>query len=448
MNGRDDLVSIARAAIAAVDPRALVAQCLNLGGGALHVQAGGVSLTFDLPQYTKILVLGLGKAAGAMAQAVEQVLGSRITAGLIVTKPGHEAALSRIRQVFGGHPVPDQNSVQAAIQLAELADTADESTLVIALISGGGSSLVSAPCREGSLTLADIQETTRALLACGAEITEINCIRKHLLLLAGGRLAQRIAPGTCIALILSDVIGDDLQTIASGPTSADASTYGQALSIVDSFGASHALPRRVMAHLRLGAGGEIPETPKPGSPVLSRCFNLLAGTNILALQAAASEAARLGYNPFILTSRLAGEAKEAGRVLAAVAAHATSGALCPKPACILAGGETTVTLRGRGKGGRNQEMAASFLREMQKEPALFSGVSFLSFSTDGEDGPTDAAGGFALPAMVEPAGAAGVRVAAALQNNDTFPLLSGLDGLFRTGPTGTNVCDIQVVLVV
>ena len=454
---KDDLVSIARASLVAVDPRALVSRCLKLEGDVLRVRAGGVSrgvsgdvsrdvfCDYDLSTFSRVLVLGLGKAAAAMAQAVEDVLGSRITAGLIAVKPGHEAALGHIRQVPGGHPIPDESSVRAAALLAELADTADESTLVITVISGGGSSLVSAPGRESSLTLADIQETTRVLLACGAEIAEINCIRKHLLLLAGGRLAQRIAPGTCIALILSDVVGDDLQTIASGPTSADATTYQQALSIIESSGTAHALPKPVVEHLRLGAAGGFPETPKPGSSEISRCLNVLAGTNMAALQAAAVEAARLGYNPLILTTRLAGEAREAARSLAAVAAHVAAGGLCPRPACVLAGGETTVTVRGRGKGGRNQEVAASFLREMEKEPALFSGVSFLSFSTDGEDGPTDAAGGFALPAMLEAARSARVRVA--LQENDTYRLLSNLDGLFRTGPTGTNVCDVQVMLV-
>jgi glycerate 2-kinase len=419
---------------------------MRLDGHVLHVEAGGLSRDYDLSRFPRIFVLGFGKASAAMAQAAEVALGSRIAEGLVVIKPGHEAALAGIRQVPGGHPVPDENSVRAARLVAALADKADERTLVIALISGGGSSLVSAPGQESGLTLSDIQETTRALLASGAEIGEVNCIRKHLLLLAGGRLAQRIAPGTCVGIVLSDAVGNDLQTIASGPTSADSTTYGQALSIIESRGG--AFPRPVVERLQAGAAGRIPETPKPGAPELSRCSNFLAGTNTLALHAAAREAARLGYNPLVLTARLTGEAREVARVLAAVAAHeAATGALCARPACLLAGGETTVTVRGRGKGGRNQEMAAAFLREMEKEAALFSGVSFLSFSTDGEDGPTDAAGGFALPAMAEAARAAGVRIADALRENDSYALLSELDGLFTTGPTGTNVCDIQVALI-
>jgi glycerate 2-kinase len=450
MDPRSDLAGIARSALAAVDPRALVAGSMRIDGGVLRVHAGKTAQDFLLSRFQKIFVLGFGKAASAMAQAAEAVLGSRITKGLAVIKPGHEAPLTRIRQVPGGHPLPDQNSVRAAGLVAGLADEADERTLVIALISGGGSSLLAAPfeSEEARLSLADIQETTRQLLACGAEVGEINCIRKHLLMLAGGRLAGRIAPATCIGIVLSDAVGDDLQTIASGPTSADSTTYGQALSIIDSYGIPAALPTTVMEHLRAGAAGRLPETPKPGAPELLRCTNFLAGTNILALRSAAHEAQRLGYNSLILTTHLAGEAREAARVLAGIAKDvASTGLPCPPPACLLAGGETTVTLRGKGKGGRNQELALSFLREMEKEPAQLCSVSFLSFSTDGEDGPTDAAGGFALPAMVEASHAAGLRVTDALRENDSYVFLEKLGGLFITGPTGTNVCDIQVALV-
>lgn len=447
---RRDLTKIALASIASVDPRAIVTRSMIVDSGVLRVNAGGAARELDLSRFQKIFVLGFGKAAGPMAQAVEDVLGSRITKGLIVVKPGQEVQLGRIRQFTGGHPVPDENSVRAAGMIAALADEGDERTLVITLISGGGSSLIAAPLPHGGteVTLWDIQETTRQLLACGAEIQEINCIRKHLLLLAGGRLARRIAPAQAISLVLSDVVGDDLQTIASGPTSADTTTYELALSIIEYYGIGSALPGPVMSFLRAGADSKIPETPKPGAAELSSCSNFLAGTNLLALKSAADEAARLGYYPFILTSHLAGEAREAARTLAAVARDvAASGIPCDTPACILAGGETTVTVRGTGQGGRNQEMALAFLWEMRKDLALLSGTRFLSFSTDGEDGPTDAAGGFAFPSMVKGLETAGMSIQETLRENDSHTLLKKLDGLFITGPTGTNVCDIQIALV-
>ncbi len=451
MDPKRDLTNIALASIASVDPRAIVTRSMSVDSGFLRVNAGGAARELDLSRFQKIFVLGVGKAAGLMAQAIEALLGTRITKGLIVVKPGREVRLARIRQTTGGHPVPDETSVRAAGMIAALADEGDERTLVINLISGGGSSLLAAPLLHAGLgvTLGDIQQTTRQLLACGAEIHEINCIRKHLLLLAGGRLARRIAPATSVSLVLSDVVGDDLQTIASGPTSPDTTTYEQALSIIEHYGMGQTLPGPVMDFLRAGADAKVPETPKPGAPEFSSCANFLAGTNLLALQSAAAEAASLGYHPTIFTSRLTGEAREAARSLAAVARGvAATGVPCVPPACILAGGETTVTIRGRGKGGRNQELAVAFLEEMEKDPALFSGTSFLSFSTDGEDGPTDAAGGFAFPSMVRGSQTAGMSIQEALRENDSYTLLKKLDGLFVTGPTGTNVCDIQIALMI
>ena len=458
MNPDTDLRRIARASLEAVDPRAIVTRSVRIDGNTLRVQTRDARRDFDLSRFQKIFVMGFGKAAGPMAQAMEDVLGPRIDKGLIVVKPGREqnsselvVALQRIRQVPGDHPVPGEHSVRAAAEIAAMADEADAHTLVIVLVSGGGSSLLSAPMRQriSRLTLADIQETTRQLLACGAAIGEMNCIRKHLLLLAGGRLAQRIAPATSVSLVLSDVVGDDLQTIASGPTSPDSTTYGRALSIISHYGIGSTLPRPVMDMLEEGAAGEIPETPKTGAPELSTASHLLIGTNLLALKSGADEARRLGYNTLILTSRMTGEAREAARLLAAVARDvAAAGLPCARPACLLAGGETTVIVRGKGKGGRNQELAAAFLLEMENEPALLSGTHVLSFSTDGEDGPTDAAGGFARVSLTETAKALGLSIQDSLQRNDSYTLLKKLDALFITGQTGTNVCDIQITLVV
>ena len=303
-------MTIARAALEAVDPRAIVARCLRVEGGSVRVHAAGAARDFDLSRFQKIFVLGFGKADGPMAQATENALGSRVTEGLVVVKPGQEARLQRIRQVCGGHPVLDENSVRAATMMADLAD---DQTLVITLISGGGSSLLAAPVSAG-ITLADIQETTRQLLACGAEIAEINCIRKHILLLAGGRLARHIAPATPAGIVLSNVVGDDLPTVAAGPTSPDATTYVQTLTIIDFYGIRAALAKPVLEHLRAGAEGMILETSKPGATELSFCFNVLAGTNLLTPEAAAAAGKRLGYDSLILTSHLAGEAREAARV--------------------------------------------------------------------------------------------------------------------------------------
>ncbi|HUI70199.1 MAG TPA: DUF4147 domain-containing protein, partial [Spirochaetia bacterium] len=346
--------------------------------------------------------------------------------------------------------VPDEASERAAAQIAALADSADERTLVLVLISGGGSSLIAAPSDQGRnrLTLADLQETTRQLLACGAEISELNCIRKHLFLLAGGRLARRVAPAPLVGLVMSDVVGDDLQTIASGPTCSDETTFDRALAIIDQYGLTKSLPANVVRELSDGAAGLIAETPKPASAELSRATNILVATNLMALRAAENEAKQLGYHPLILTSHLAGEAREVARFLAAVAKDvATSGFPCARPACILAGGETTVTVRGKGKGGRNQELALAFLREMQKEPRKLANAWLLSFSTDGEDGPTDAAGGFASARMAEAARRAGLRLDKALHDNDSHTVLEKLEGLFVTGETDTNVADIQIIAV-
>ncbi len=451
MDPKRDLQQIARASLEAVDPRTIVRESVRIAGGILRVQTRDIQWDLDLARFRRIFVMGFGKAAGPMARAIEEVLGTRIDKGLIVVKPGHGQHLQWIRQVPGGHPVPDENSARAALEVAALADEADERTLVIVLISGGGSSLIAAPMgRNGAgVTMEDIQATTRQLLSCGASIAEINCIRKHLLLLPGGKLARRIAPATSVSLVLSDVVGDDLQTIASGPTFPDSTTFDGALSIISHYGIDGILPRAVMQLLREGAAGKIPETPKPGAPEFSAVSNVLVGTNLLALKSAAEEAERLGYNTIILTSHMAGEAREAACVLAAVAKDVTaSGLPRARPACILAGGETTVTLRGKGRGGRNQELAVAFLWEMEKEPALLSGTHFLSFSTDGEDGPTDAAGGFALASLGEAARTAGLSIRDSLRENDSYTFLKRLDGLFVTGPTNTNVCDIQIALVV
>jgi hydroxypyruvate reductase len=390
-----------------------------------------------------------------MAQAIEAILGARITAGVIAVKYQHTAPLQRIRLIEAAHPVPDEASLRGAREVADLARNFDDQTLVINLISGGGSALFDGLLeyedsgQKISLTLDDLRQTTQALLSCGADITEINCIRKHISTVKGGRFVRLLYPATSLNLILSDVIGDRLDAIASGLTVPDASTFGQAQAIVEKYGIAEALPRAVRRAIELGAAGAIPETPKAGDPSFNRTHNLLIGTLVHSLMAAAEEARRLGYMPVILSSQLVGEARELAKALLGIARDVKKrDLLAPKPACVIGGGETTVTIRGSGKGGRNQEMALAYLCEMKTDPATSNGVYFLSASTDGSDGPTDAAGAFAGWELLQAAQAAGIKPEEYLRNNDSYTFYEALNGLLKTGPTGTNVCDLQITLIV
>lgn len=452
------LRAIFSAALTRIDPYGMLKDRLRLEGDLLVAELEQQRHEVDLSRFSRILVLGCGKASGRMARAVEELLGERISGGLVCVKYGHTDILSRIEQAEAGHPMPDEAGVKAAERIAELARGADEQTLVINLISGGGSALLPAPMTymdngrangaEVRLTLAHKQAVTRALLACGADIREINCVRKHLSALKGGRFLRLLAPATSLSLILSDVVGDRLDTIASGITCADESTYAQALGIVEKYGIAAKLPPEVLRALKLGASGQIAETPKPGDPALSRATNLLIGTNHAALLAACDKARELCYNVAPLTCLLTGEAREVAKFLAGIALDVRrSEMLVKRPACIILGGETVVTLIGEGKGGRNQEMALAFLAELERDPEHGRGISFLSASTDGSDGPTDAAGAYASAMMLKRAQAAGLSTAAALGANDSYHFFEAIEGLYKTGPTMTNVCDLHMLLV-
>ena len=450
-----DLESIFRAGLERADPFRMFIDHLALEGSLLKVQFEGESLAFDLGQYTRIFVFGAGKAAARMAQAIEAILGNRISGGLIAVKYGYAAPLKAIRQVEAAHPVPDENSLLAAREISALARSFDEHTLVINLISGGGSALFDGLIeyedggRRVALTLADLQRTTQALLACGADITEINCLRKHISTVKGGRFVRMLYPAASVNFILSDVIGDRLDAIASGLTVPDRSTFGEALAIVQKYGISSQLPESVWRALELGAAGEIPETPKPGDPVFTRTHNVMIGTLYNSLLAAAEQARALGYHPLVLSSQLVGEARELGKILVGVARDVHKhGLLTQRPACLIGGGETTVTLRGSGKGGRNQEMALAFLIELKNDPAAAQEIYFLSASTDGSDGPTDAAGAFASLDLYKQARQQSLDPEDFLRNNDSYHFFEALGALLKTGPTGTNVCDLQIVLVV
>jgi glycerate 2-kinase len=450
-----DLESIFRAGVERVNPEELVTAGLRLEGEKIHVQAESATVTIDLDKIERILVLGAGKASAAMAAGLEQVLGDRIHEGVVVVKYGHTAELKRIRLIESGHPVPDEQGVRGAQAVAALARRADEKTLVINLISGGGSAILPAPYqgqgREGklSISLEEKRKTTQVLLACGATIQEFNCIRKHISALKGGRLAELLYPAKSLNLILSDVVGDRLDTIASGLTVADETTFAQALSIVRKYGIEEKLPFGVMELLGRGEEGEFPETPKPGDPVFAAVSNVLLGTNYTALAAAARMAEQLGYTPVVLSSRVVGEAREVAKVLAAIALDTkTLGLLAKKPICLLCGGETTVTLQGEGLGGRNQELALAFLQEIGAADAdAVQGITFLSGATDGNDGPTDAAGAFASLDILERVRKQEVSITACLARNDSYHLFETAGGLLKTGPTNTNVCDLQICLI-
>ncbi|OIO03328.1 MAG: hydroxypyruvate reductase [Desulfovibrionaceae bacterium CG1_02_65_16] len=451
------LKSIFEAALLRIDPYGMIKDRMRLDGDRLSVELESRRWEADLSRYSRVLVLGCGKASSRMAKAVEEILSRRpglAWGGLVCTKYGHTEPLLRIEQVEAGHPVPDEAGVDAAARIAELARGAQADTLVINLISGGGSALLPAPMaytdagREVRLTLSHKQAVTRALLACGADIREINCVRKHLSALKGGRFLRLLAPATSVALILSDVVGDRLDTIASGITSEDTSTYAQALAIVEGYGIGPAIPPEALRALTLGAAGGVDETPKPGDPALAHAANLLIGTNHAALLAACERARQLGYNVAPLTCRLTGEAREVARFLAGIGQDVRrSEMLVKRPACVVLGGETVVTLIGDGKGGRNQEMALAFLAEMERDAEGGRGMAFLSASTDGTDGPTDAAGAYASAGMLARARAAGLSTAAALKANDSYHFFEAIDGLYKTGPTRTNVCDLHLLLV-
>ena len=394
--------------------------------------------------FNRLLVCGFGKAATAMAETLEQSLGDLIDSGFVVTKYGHgsQGKLKKVRLMEAGHPLPDANGVRGAEEVIRLARSADARTLVVALISGGGSALCVAPA--AGITLADKQRTTDLLLRAGADIGELNCVRKHLSRIKGGRLAELLYPATTVALLLSDVIGDRLDVIASGPTAPDRTTFADALTVLENFRLLRTVPRPVVELLSRGKAGEMPETPKEGHPVFRTVANTVIGSLPMALAAAGKAAQQqLGLKTEILSAQMAGEAREAGRWLAhkAIAVRATR--QDQLPLCLLAGGETTVTVTGTGRGGRNMELALAFAMEIEGS----HGITLLSAGTDGNDGPTDAAGALVDGTTIPLARNRGLDPAACLRDNDSYTFFEKSGDLFMTGPTGTNVMDIQIILL-
>jgi glycerate 2-kinase len=438
-NMKDICLAIFRAGLEAVDPYKATKTALHLSGEELHVE----EYNYRLENFKRIVVIGAGKGSAPMAQAVEEILGEYLEGGLIVIKYGYTAPLKKIKLIEGGHPIPDKAGQQGARELLEIVKELGKDDLVLCLISGGGSALLPAPV-EG-VGLGEKQETTKILLESGASIHEINAIRKHLSRIKGGWLAKAVAPATMITLILSDVIGDDLDVIASGPTVGDRNTFSDCLKVIEKYELNDQLPPAVMEHLRKGAKGKAQETPKPDDPIFRTGLNLIVGSNMQCLEAAESKAKKMGCQTLILSSLVEGETREAAKVHGAILKEIirTGKPLAP-PACIISGGETTVTIRGKGKGGRNQEFALACGLEI----AGWEGAAVFSAGTDGTDGPTDAAGAFADWRMVERAHAIGLDPSAALQENDAYPLFERLGDLIITGPTNTNVMDIRILIAV
>ncbi|MCW5981774.1 MAG: glycerate kinase [Bryobacteraceae bacterium] len=437
-NLRKDALAIFRAALAAADPYEAILRRVRVDGDALT--AG--RRRYNLAKFERICVLGAGKASAAMARALERLLGRRIARGLVNVKYGHVAKLRRVSLNECGHPVPDEAGVYGARRIAELARDAGERDLVMCVFSGGGSALMPLPAEP--VTLHEKQETTKLLLACGASIHEINAVRKHVSGIKGGQLARLAFPATVVSLLLSDVIGDDLDVIGSGPTAADSSTFGSAKSILEKYGILERVPAAVRERIERGADGEVPETPKPGAAELARTQNLVVGSNQLAVDAAAAKARELGYRTLVLSTFIEGETRDVGRLHAAIAKEIrASGRPLKPPACVISGGETTVTLRGDGLGGRNQE----FVLAAALDIAGLDNVLILSGGTDGSDGPTDAAGALADGATVAEARERGLEPARYLAANDSYHFFEPLGKLLKTGPTNTNVMDVRIVLV-
>jgi hydroxypyruvate reductase/glycerate 2-kinase len=406
-----------------------------------------IQTAYENGNFKKLFLIAFGKAACAMTSAVEEKMDALIDAGVVITKYGHCARHKIKRQTIAvfeaAHPVPDENGVKAAQKAIALAQNADEQTLIICLISGGGSALLVSPF-EG-ITLKEKQAATNLLLRSGADINELNTVRKHISSVKGGRFAETAYPAKVISLILSDVIGDRLDVIASGPTSPDTTTFSDAVRIIEKYGLKEKCPENIMGMLLKGTNDLIKETPKKNSHIFKNIENIIIGNNLMALEAAKTKAVSLGLQTEIMSSEITGEAREIGKRLADIALKHSLNRLNGLNSlnCLISGGETTVTVKGNGKGGRNMELALAFAMEIEG----IEGITLLSAGTDGTDGPTDAAGAIVDGETVKKARAIGINPLEYLNNNNSYNFFKRIDGLFITGPTGTNVMDMQIVVI-
>ncbi len=439
---RDVAMELIWAALGAVNPARAVARHLRREGSTLFIG----DRPYDLTGVGRVVVIGAGKAGAGMAAAVEALLGDRITAGWVNVRYGYEPPqpLARIPIHPAGHPIPDEASLEGTRRMLALVDSLTLLDLALVLVSGGASALMEAPVP--GVSLADLQALTDSLLRSGATIGEINTVRKHLSQVKGGRLAERIVRrgARAAVLVLSDVVGSPLDAIGSGPCAPDPTTFADAWAVLERYSLLDQAPSAVLRHLDRGRRGQEEETPKPGDPVFAHVHTVIVAENRTAAEAAVERARALGFHAAILTTYLEGEAREVGRMLAALAKEeASAGRPLPLPACLVLGGETTVTVRGPGRGGRNQEVALGAALALEG----WDGVLVATLATDGTDGPTDAAGAFADGTTVARAHALGLDPADHLARNDACPFFAALGDLIITGPTGTNVNDLAFVLV-
>ncbi|MGB2698503.1 MAG: glycerate kinase [Candidatus Zixiibacteriota bacterium] len=397
---------------------------------------------FKLRDIERIFVVGFGKASASMARAIEDLLGQRIHRGIVITKRGYVENLSRMDLIEASHPIPDKDGVRGTELIIDLLKDTHEQDLVICLISGGGSSLFVAPCQ--GITLEEKQKLTDLLLKSGATIQEINAVRKHISLVKGGRLAHIAYPARILSLIFSDVVGDKLDSIASGPTAPDTTTFSDCMGILKKYELLEIIPQSIRTYLNENIEKTENETPKPGNPVFENVQNVIIGSNYLALKSAEKKANELGFNTYLLSDSIIGDTTNAAKKHSQMAKRIKEkGEPVSPPACFISGGETTVQVKGKGLGGRNQEFALVCAMEIEG----MEDTVIMSLNTDGTDGPTDAAGAFCDGRTIQKAKKLNLDPKKYLENNDSYHFFEKVGGLIKTGPTNTNVMDIHIILV-
>lgn len=437
MNGREAAEKIFIAGLRSVLPGELIKNSLSVDGTVLKINGHKI----PLEGINNIYVIGAGKASAAMGHYVEVILGDRIKGGHIVVKYGHSCQLKRISVSEAGHPLPDENSYRATAEIISIADRAGENDLVICLISGGGSALMTD--LPGGLLPEELYIVNNLLVRCGASINEINCVRKHLSLVKGGQLARKIFPARLITLIISDVVGNQLDVIASGPTVPDTTTFEDAMKVIEKYRLTDDITAGVLNYLRDGINGLKPETPKSGDPHFPEVLNVLAGTNSVALGSARKCAQSMEFNSQIIDDGMTGDVSDAAELIVSKAMEVKANPGIQKPACLLYGGETTVKVNNEGLGGRNQHLALSAAIRLADSP----GITILSAGTDGTDGPTDATGAVVDSETLKHARSSSCDPWEFLTRFDSYNFFKKTGGQIRTGPTFTNVMDLVIVLI-
>jgi hydroxypyruvate reductase/glycerate 2-kinase len=437
MDNRETGKKILMAGIEGVLPGRLMDDLVSVQGPVLKIGY----CSYNLAELDRIFVVGAGKASAAMAHYLESKTGSRISGGHVVTKYGHSCRLRHVTVSEAGHPVPDSGSYEAAREILRIVSEAGDRDLVICLWSGGGSALMSDHPENSSPE--EMAVLNDLLVRCGADIGEINAVRKHLSGIKGGQLAVRIRPADMVTILLSDVTGDQPDIIASGPTVPDKSTFGDALNVIHRHQLADRLPVSLVNYLREGTEGLRPETPKPGDGIFSGSAVFMAGTNRTALRSAKTEAEKHGFDTHIITDSLRGDTSEAFSYIAGQIEDYRRRDDLKKPVCLLFGGETTVRVEGSGKGGRNQHLALYAALKLKDMP----GVTLVAAGTDGNDGDTDAAGAVVDSGTVKESLNIGMDPEAYLRNFDSYNFFRRAGGHIKTGPTLTNVMDLVIILI-